>query len=225
MKKISLSLAALVAAVSMEAQTNSLYIKVGESETTSKIPVNIYMTNEAGIIGLQASYALPTGLTQENSIYDNDNKQYVALNSERCDSEFSKYKVEMFTNSKPNDLLLSVTAGATDKAIAAGDGLIGTFYFDGSSLTDGTYEVAQYTATIFPSASERIDIDSRTTSDDDLKASFTVKDGKVIGTTTGINSIVSDDEAADGIYNIAGQRLNAPQKGLNIVGGKKVLVK
>ncbi len=225
MKKISLSLAALVAAVSMEAQTNSLYIKVGESETTSKIPVNIYMTNEASIIGLQASYALPTGLTQENSIYDNDNKQYVALNSERCDSEFSKYKVEMFTNSKPNDLLLSVTAGATDKAIAAGDGLIGTFYFDGSSLTDGTYEVAQYTATIFPSASERIDIDSRTTSDDDLKASFTVKDGKVIGTTTGINSIVSDDEAADGIYNIAGQRLNAPQKGLNIVGGKKVLVK
>ncbi len=225
MKKILLSLAALVAAVSMEAQTNSLYIKVGESETKSKIPVNIYMTNEASIIGLQASYALPTGLTKENSIYDNDNKEYVALNSERCAGEFSKYKVEMFTNSKPNDLLLSVTAGANETSIAAGDGLIGTFYFDGSSLADGTYEVAQYTATIFPSATQRIDIDSRTTSDDDLKASFTISDGKVIGTATGINGIISADEAADGIYNIAGQRLNTLQKGLNIIDGKKVFVK
>lgn len=224
MKKILLSLAALVATVSMNAQTNNLYIKVGGSETTSKIPVNIYMTNETSIVGLQASYALPAGLTHENSIYDDSKLEYVALNAERCDNEFSKYKVEMFTKSKPEDLLLSVTAGTTDKEIAAGDGLIGTFYFDGSSLADGTYEVAQYTATIFPSAAERIDIDSRTTSDDDLKASFTISGGKVTGTTTGINGI-STDEAAEGIYNIAGQRLNAPQKGLNIVDGKKVLIK
>ena len=43
---------------------------------------------------------------------------------------------------------------------------------------------------------------------------------------TGITSPVleKDDTPAD-IYNVMGQRLNAPTKGINIVGGKKVLVK
>ena len=32
----------------------------------------------------------------------------------------------------------------------------------------------------------------------------------------------TDDDA---IYNLAGQRLSKPQRGLNIIGGKKVLIK
>ena len=46
---------------------------------------------------------------------------------------------------------------------------------------------------------------------------------------TGINDVISSGQSQDNashlIYNMAGQRLNAPQKGLNIIGGKKVIIK
>jgi hypothetical protein len=45
------------------------------------------------------------------------------------------------------------------------------------------------------------------------------------GETTGIRS-VDNAKAADGIYyNLAGQRLAAPQKGVNILNGRKVIIK
>lgn len=48
-----------------------------------------------------------------------------------------------------------------------------------------------------------------------------------LGTTvTGIEEISEVEEVAvKGIYNLAGQKLSAPQKGINIIDGKKVLVK
>ena len=42
---------------------------------------------------------------------------------------------------------------------------------------------------------------------------------------TDINSIKVAEPAQKGIFNIAGQRLTAPQKGLNIINGKKVYIK
>ena len=47
--------------------------------------------------------------------------------------------------------------------------------------------------------------------------------------TTYIDAVMADDECEDGdgmkgIFNLNGQRLNAPQKGLNIIDGKKVMV-
>lgn len=43
--------------------------------------------------------------------------------------------------------------------------------------------------------------------------------------TTGITSVNGEGYKADGYYNLAGQRVDAPKKGLYIVDGKKVLVK
>ena len=40
---------------------------------------------------------------------------------------------------------------------------------------------------------------------------------------TGINNINDNLNANDAIYNIAGQRLQKKQKGINIINGKKVL--
>ena len=43
---------------------------------------------------------------------------------------------------------------------------------------------------------------------------------------TGIDGILGTDGTNDGtIYDLSGRRLNKPAKGLNIIGGKKVLVK
>lgn len=44
------------------------------------------------------------------------------------------------------------------------------------------------------------------------------------GETSGINSLTADQQAGT-IYNVAGQLLSAPQKGINIIGGRKVFVK
>ena len=46
------------------------------------------------------------------------------------------------------------------------------------------------------------------------------------GIPVGINEIASSEpKVQTGIYNLAGQRLEKLQKGINIVNGKKVLVK
>jgi len=45
------------------------------------------------------------------------------------------------------------------------------------------------------------------------------------GSTSGINDIQIQAEGDAPIYNLRGQRLSQPQKGINIIGGKKVLVK
>ena len=42
---------------------------------------------------------------------------------------------------------------------------------------------------------------------------------------TGVASPKSSPEGNDFIYNLAGQRLSKTQKGVNIVGGRKVLIK
>ena len=44
--------------------------------------------------------------------------------------------------------------------------------------------------------------------------------------TTGIDSRLNGQQpTADGIYNLGGQRVTQPGKGLYIIGGKKVIVK
>ena len=53
---------------------------------------------------------------------------------------------------------------------------------------------------------------------------FVVKTGDIDDYITGIASL-KDTEENTSIYNVAGQRLQKMQKGINIVGGKKILVK
>ena len=45
------------------------------------------------------------------------------------------------------------------------------------------------------------------------------------GETTGISTIAAAEKAQDGIFNMAGQRVAQPTKGLYIVNGKKVVLK
>jgi hypothetical protein len=48
-----------------------------------------------------------------------------------------------------------------------------------------------------------------------------------IETPTGVNNLNANDNlnANEDIYNLAGQRVSKMQKGINIIGGKKVMVK
>ncbi|MBQ7946597.1 MAG: hypothetical protein IJ277_00320 [Bacteroidaceae bacterium] len=45
------------------------------------------------------------------------------------------------------------------------------------------------------------------------------------GKETGIDFVTATPQTPSGIYNVHGQQLRAPQRGINIIDGKKVLVK
>ena len=58
------------------------------------------------------------------------------------------------------------------------------------------------------------------TTDNGLKAECFV----MVQLLSGISSVGADSEDAP-VYTLSGQRLAAPQKGINIVGGKKVIIR
>lgn len=70
---------------------------------------------------------------------------------------------------------------------------------------------------------------------DDTTATWTVRAANEMGglgeaatatDATAIEDVISTGDNADApVYNLAGQRLSKPQKGVNIIGGKKVIVK
>lgn len=45
------------------------------------------------------------------------------------------------------------------------------------------------------------------------------------GAPTGINQITTDNDAPDIIYDLQGNKLNSPKRGINIINGKKVMMK
>ena len=58
----------------------------------------------------------------------------------------------------------------------------------------------------------------------DGQTTFTQRFGvAIIGGTTGIQNVNRETITNNRYYNLHGQRLNQPQKGLNIVNGKKVV--
>ena len=59
----------------------------------------------------------------------------------------------------------------------------------------------------------------------ELSDSNTAKIGlEMENSATGVSSVCNNDNEEVIIFNINGQRLNVPQKGLNIINGKKVIV-
>ena len=51
---------------------------------------------------------------------------------------------------------------------------------------------------------------------------FLSNDGE---TPASIDAVMNNGQQSAGVYNIGGQRLNTPAKGINIINGKKVFIK
>jgi len=226
MKRLLLSIVALVAVAAVQAQNVNMYIVVGETTDLKRIPVTLYMDNDVEITGLQAAFALPGGLTKDKYYYDEDEEMYFSLSS-RATKNHNKNTKELFAASAPDDLILSCVSDNGSK-LKESSGEIGTFWFDGRTLADGTYSVKMYDACAFPDANSRIDAAGQHTPDQsaDYKSfeceyKIIIADGAV---SSGINNITVAGKA-NGIYNIAGQQMKGLQKGINIVDGQKILVK
>ena len=226
MKKLILSIIALVAVTAVQAQNVNMYIEVEATTDLKNIPVTLYMTNDVEIIGLQATFALPTGLTKSNYNYDMDEEMYFLMTG-RTTKNHQRNSKNMFKSSAPNDLFINCVSD-NGSAIKENSGAIGTFWFNGSSLADGTYSVKMYDACAFPDANSRIDAGGQHTPDQsadykpfECEFKFVVANGAV---TSSISNLIVTGKAK-GIYNIAGQQMNNLQKGINIVGNQKVYVK
>lgn len=73
---------------------------------------------------------------------------------------------------------------------------------------------------------KQIQLAFRYTSTDEVAGTWEVKNLVIDGTkTTGINQVVNATAKTQAIYSLNGRRLLTPEKGINIINGKKVLVK
>lgn len=226
MKKLLLSIVAMLAFASMQAQNVNMYILVGNTTDIKNIPVTLYVDNDVEITGLQATFAIPEVLTKTSYVFDEDEETYFSISS-RATKNHKKNSKELFKASKPNDLSISIVSD-NGSMIKDNSGEMGTFWFDGSSLADGTYSVKLYDACVFPDANSRIDAAGQHTPEQsadykpfEFVCTFTLANGAV--TCNIVN--LSTNNKVGGVYNIAGQQMNGLQKGINIVDGKKVYVK
>ena len=226
MKKLLLSIVAMLAFASMQAQNVNMYILVGNTTDIKNIPVTLYVDNDVEITGLQATFAIPDVLTKTSYVFDEDEETYFSI-SGRATKNHKKNSKELFKSSKPNDLSISIVSD-NGSMIKDNSGEMGTFWFDGSSLADGTYSVKMYDACVFPDANSRIDAAGQHTPEQsadykpfEFVCTFTLANGAV--TCNIVN--LSTNNKVGGVYNIAGQQMNGLQKGINIVDGKKVYVK
>ena len=98
------------------------------------------------------------------------------------------------------------------------DGTVNTFY----GLTVNSANKAQFVKLndgTIPAQKAFLMVNTPASGARELKVVFA-------GETTGIDSIAAETAAAEGVYNLNGQRVNAPaKKGLYIVNGKKVVLK
>ena len=163
MKKQVLLLIMMLLPFIAKSQNVNMYIEVEPTSDLKNIPVTLYMDNNVDIIGLQATFALPAGLTKEKYNYDEDEEMYFLMTG-RTTKNHQRNSKNMFKASAPNDLFINCVSDNGSK-IKENSGAIGTFWFDGRSLADGTYSVKMYDACAFPDANSRIDAAGQHTPD------------------------------------------------------------
>jgi hypothetical protein len=133
-------------------------------------------------------------------------------------------------------VLLKGTAGATytlkiaESAPAAvgGNLMKGVIYnttigqTDGGNtnfvLSDGTFKKVNSIGNTIPAGKAYLQLPTSTSSARDISFSFDDE-------PTGINMVQGIEQKDDSYYNLQGQRVSQPMKGLYIINGKKVVVK
>ena len=222
MKKTTLliMMLSLASALTLKAQNtdvsgidNVLYITPFSVEPgTTSLELQVSMKNTAAIRGFQCDLVLPEGVTPvvEDDIiscwFEDRAPTYKqgknSLNYHSLDATLQE------------DGSCRFLSGATqDKVFDGNDGVLFVLQVNiAANMAEGDYPIVMKNIKLSES-----DI-SKSYSTDEVKSTMT------IGTPTAING-VSAKKAVKGVYNVAGQQTDGIQKGINIVDGKKVMVK
>ena len=125
------------------------------------------------------------------------------------------------------EVTITATSGASE---LTGNSLHGTTQADGTTVTKGSNDYYVLSGDTF----KKFTGDAFTANKAYFEVDGTTVQGRVFtmifddGTTTGVNeelSMKNDDFASAPVYNLAGQRVAQPAKGLYIVNGKKVVIR
>ena len=85
-------------------------------------------------------------------------------------------------------------------------------------LSNGTFKEVYSSGNTIPAGKAYLQLPTSTSSARDISFSFDDE-------PTGINKVQGIEQKDDSYYNLQGQRVNLPMKGLYIINGKKVVVK
>ena len=191
-----------------------LTISVGSTTDLAKIPVSVILTNpEVEITAVEGCMFSPAGVNsflrdadEENFVYDASDR----WSSTHGNTSFAGTKLHGF------DWFFFSIVSSKSSNFKGNDGVIATFYFDGSKLGDGEYEI---------NLKDAISVwtDKRNTKTYDAKpmsSTFTISGGKA----TGVEGVEAENGVKAGsAITVDGKAASSLRKGqIYIIDGKKV---
>ena len=190
-----------------------LTISVGSTTDLAKIPVSVILTNpEVEITAVEGCMFSPAGVS--SFLYDEVNEDFVYDTTDRWtrshgNTSFAGTKLHGF------DWFFFSIVSSKSSNFKGNDGVIATFYFDGSKLADGNYEIKLKDAI-------SVWTDKRNTKTYDAKpmsSTFTISGGKA----TGVEGVEAESGAKAGsAITVDGKAASSLQKGqIYIIDGKK----
>ncbi len=190
-----------------------LTISVGSTTDLTKIPVSVILTNpEVEITAVEGCMFSPAGVNSFLRDADDEDFEYDASDrwtKSHGNTSFAGTKLHGF------DWFFFSIVSSKSSNFKGNDGVIATFYFDGSSLGDGEYEIKLKDAI-------SVWTDKRNTKTYDAKpmsSTFTISGGKA----TGVEGVEAENGAKAGsAITVDGKAASSLQKGqIYIIDGKK----
>lgn len=196
---------------------NVVYLEEETAKAGTQHTLSVKMKNTDMITGYEFYLELPEGLSFTK---DEDGFYLTALSTARTTAKKTNYFDCTVDEKGLLHVLCSTTAASPSTGnlytFSGNDGEVCTVAIDvPEDFTPGTYPLYLKDVVLTPSGADK----GYETAVVECLLAVEGKD------PTGINSVDSEQKVMDNIYNLAGQRMAAPQKGINIVGSKKVVVK
>ncbi len=208
MRKTILSVLLAMACCSMLAENvmtaNDVTIKAGDNAV-----LTIGIDNDMNVAAFDFRLYLPEGVTV---VWDDDLQDYAW---EWCDRVPHNSRGSFFSMTPmvtdDGSLMFGANSGTSGKVLDGNSGPVLTLTIHATaSAKSGTGKLMRISLSN--------EDGSQSVKPEDVTFNITMTP------TTGINDIKQDELKAN-IYNLSGQRLSQPQKGVNIIDGKKVLVR
>ena len=187
---------------------NVVYITPFSAQSGTQATLSINMKNTAAIRGFQFDLYLPEGVTIGKSA---KGKILCSLNPARLPEDDAH---TIMVAEQENGTFRFLVNSMDDETFTGNDGEVISVTINlAETMADGDY----------PILLENIKL-----SESDISKYYTTE--SVLSTLTVVNDVtgiqsVSANKATKSIYNLAGQKMKNTRKGVNIVDGKKVLVK
>ena len=214
MKKISVLMAAFFVACMSAFADNVISITPSPVQVSpgDEVTLEIEFDNTNGLCkGFQMDLKMPEGFeiaTKEQ--YDEDEEEYVTVTMVEKGTLLKSGHTIQYSELEPGSYrFICVDMGNATLRSKAGTVMALTFVAD-KNLSAGEFD----------GLVSAIEFNTK----DDTALKFDDISFKVVIVPTKING-VSADKQMKSVYNISGQQINGAQKGINIVDGKKVMVK